>query len=159
MVLKFKPWAKKAARSLDCEGEDILHDAYLKIIRWGKPIRESEVRGLIAVAIDQVIKDQVRKSVQRKKREEVYHEDITLTRLEERSYEPADHFEMDVAGVLKKLPWKYHQAIVLRDKCGLSYEEMGIILSLPTGTVSSRLYRARRLLAKALDKDRREEVN
>ena len=160
MLLQFKPWANKAARNLDCDGMDILHDVYLKIMQWSKtnPLR-SEVRGLIAVAMDHRIKDLGRKQGARLKREEAYHEEVALPQLEKETYNPSDHFEPDVASAISKLPKHYHQAIVLRDKCGLSYEEMGRILSLPTGTISSRIHRARRLLAYALDKIRGEEVN
>ena len=160
MVLQFKPWAKRAARNLDCEGMDILHDVYLKISRWAtnNPL-ESEVRGLIATFMDRHIKDLGRADNARKRREEAYHENVTLPSLERDAYDPADYFDNDVADVLRKLPWKYHETILLRDKCGLSYEEMGRILSLPTGTISSRIYRARKMLAKALDKIRGEEVN
>ncbi len=45
------------------------------------------------------------------------------------------------------------ELIVLRDLRGLSYEEMGKLLSLPEGTVKSKLHRARMELKDILEKD------
>lgn len=49
-----------------------------------------------------------------------------------------------------KLPQKYRQAFVLRDLDQLSYEEIAQILSVPLGTVKSRVNRARNMLRKML---------
>lgn len=47
---------------------------------------------------------------------------------------------------VKKLPLRYREAFVLRDLQELSYEEIGEVLSVPVGTVKSRVNRARTLL-------------
>jgi RNA polymerase sigma-70 factor (ECF subfamily) len=47
---------------------------------------------------------------------------------------------------LEKLPEKYRTILVLREFEGLSYEEIGRVLSLRKGTVESRLFRARERL-------------
>jgi RNA polymerase sigma-70 factor (ECF subfamily) len=49
------------------------------------------------------------------------------------------------------LPMKYREVFVLRQSEGLSYEEIADVTGLPMGTVEVRLFRARRLLLKALD--------
>jgi RNA polymerase sigma-70 factor (ECF subfamily) len=49
-----------------------------------------------------------------------------------------------------KLPQKYRQAFVLRDLDELSYEEIAQILSVPLGTVKSRVNRARNMLRNML---------
>jgi RNA polymerase sigma-70 factor (ECF subfamily) len=43
------------------------------------------------------------------------------------------------------------EILVLRDIQGLSYEELADALSLPAGTVKSRLHRARQALKNALE--------
>ncbi len=48
------------------------------------------------------------------------------------------------------LPDEFRLAVVLRDLDGLSYEEVAAVLSIPVGTVRSRLARGRALLAEAL---------
>jgi len=51
---------------------------------------------------------------------------------------------------LDLLPGKLREAVVLRDLLGLSYQEMADRLSLPEGTVKSRINRGREELARLL---------
>ena len=51
---------------------------------------------------------------------------------------------------LASLPEKLREAVVLRDLKGLAYEEMAVRLSLPVGTIKSRINRGREELARAL---------
>jgi RNA polymerase sigma-70 factor (ECF subfamily) len=55
-----------------------------------------------------------------------------------------------VRRALAALPPKQRAVLALREIEGLSYEEIAQATSLPTGTVMSRLYHARRLLAQKL---------
>lgn len=55
-----------------------------------------------------------------------------------------------VRRALDTLPPKQRAVLALRELEGLSYEEIGKVIKIPTGTVMSRLYHARRLLAKKL---------
>ena len=55
-----------------------------------------------------------------------------------------------VAKGLNELNAEYRQILVLREINGLSYEEIADTLSLETGTVKSRLFRARRRLCAIL---------
>jgi RNA polymerase sigma-70 factor (ECF subfamily) len=52
-----------------------------------------------------------------------------------------------VAGALRQLPEELAELLLMRDFAGLSYQEMAEALSLPLGTVKSRLNRARLELA------------
>lgn len=52
--------------------------------------------------------------------------------------------------VVSDLPLKQREIIILRDYQDLSYSEISEVLSLPQGTVMSRLHRARQQLATAL---------
>jgi RNA polymerase sigma-70 factor (ECF subfamily) len=56
----------------------------------------------------------------------------------------------EVASALEELPLDHRAAVVLVDLEELSYEEAASILSCPVGTVRSRLFRARRALARRL---------
>ena len=49
--------------------------------------------------------------------------------------------DLDVA--LRSLPGDFRAAVVLRDVCGLSYQEISDILGIPPGTVRSRIARGR----------------
>jgi RNA polymerase sigma-70 factor, ECF subfamily len=58
--------------------------------------------------------------------------------------------DADVLREIDRLPEPYREAVVLVDLEGFSYDEAREMLSLPVGTVKSRLYRGRRLLQQAL---------
>jgi RNA polymerase sigma-70 factor (ECF subfamily) len=66
------------------------------------------------------------------------------------SASPSSDARMDVAAALKALSEEHRQVVVLREFQGLSYEEIAEVLSLPQGTVESRLFRARRALQELL---------
>jgi len=51
---------------------------------------------------------------------------------------------------LDTLPPQQRAVLALRELEGLSYEEIAEVMKIPTGTVMSRLYHARRLLARKL---------
>ena len=51
---------------------------------------------------------------------------------------------------LRQLPRTMSTAILLRELEGLSYEEIALVMGCPVGTVRSRIFRARELLASSL---------
>jgi RNA polymerase sigma-70 factor (ECF subfamily) len=55
-----------------------------------------------------------------------------------------------LANAIERLPREYREALVLREMEGFSYQEIGELLSIPVGTVMSRLARARKRLEQAL---------
>jgi RNA polymerase sigma-70 factor (ECF subfamily) len=56
----------------------------------------------------------------------------------------------DVQKALEQLPDDFRTAVILCDMQGLSYKEIAEIMECPVGTVMSRLFRGRKLLATAL---------
>lgn len=58
---------------------------------------------------------------------------------------------VDLEAALLELPLDYRSAVVLRDVCGLDYAEIAEVLSIPGGTVRSRIARGRGLLAGRLN--------
>jgi RNA polymerase sigma-70 factor (ECF subfamily) len=63
----------------------------------------------------------------------------------------------DVQRALESLPDDFRTAVVLCDVQGLSYKEIAEIMQTPVGTVMSRLFRGRKLLAAALREFARSE--
>lgn len=61
---------------------------------------------------------------------------------------------LDIESALLQLPVDYRAAVVLRDVCGLDYAEISDVLSIPAGTVRSRIARGRGLLAGRLGPQR-----
>jgi RNA polymerase sigma-70 factor (ECF subfamily) len=56
----------------------------------------------------------------------------------------------EVQAAIQRLPESTRSALILREYEGLSYAEIATVLDIPVGTVMSRLYHARRRLAKEL---------
>ena len=56
----------------------------------------------------------------------------------------------DVQRALDQLPDDFRTAVILCDMQGLSYKEIADIMECPVGTVMSRLFRGRKLLAQSL---------
>jgi RNA polymerase sigma-70 factor (ECF subfamily) len=59
---------------------------------------------------------------------------------------------IDVDAALTGLPDEFRVAVVLRDLCGLSYDEIAQAVDIPPGTVRSRIARGRAMLADLLGK-------
>jgi RNA polymerase sigma-70 factor (ECF subfamily) len=66
--------------------------------------------------------------------------------------DPADRTatRLDIDAALATLAPEFRAAVVLRDLCGLSYDEIAEVLDIPPGTVRSRIARARGALASLL---------
>lgn len=66
--------------------------------------------------------------------------------------DPADTAadRVDVDSALASLPSEFRAAVVLRDACDLTYEEIAVVLDVPVGTVRSRIARGRSALADLL---------
>lgn len=64
--------------------------------------------------------------------------------------ESAAAARLDVEAALTRLPPDFRAAVVLRDLCGLDYAEIAEILSIPSGTVRSRIARGRAALVPLL---------
>lgn len=62
---------------------------------------------------------------------------------------------LDIDAALATLPAEFRAAVVLRDLCALSYEEIGQALNIPPGTVRSRIARGRAALALVLSPEER----
>jgi RNA polymerase sigma-70 factor (ECF subfamily) len=63
--------------------------------------------------------------------------------------DPADEAtaHVDVDAALRRLAPEHRVAVVLRDVCDLTYEEIAVVLDVPVGTVRSRIARGRGALA------------
>lgn len=64
--------------------------------------------------------------------------------------DPREDRIAQVRRALATLPPKHRAVLALREIEGLSYEEISRVVKIPTGTVMSRIYHARRILAKKI---------
>ena len=67
------------------------------------------------------------------------------------SASPDPHLEVEVADALMQLDPDLRETLVLVGIMGLSYAEVAATLSIPEGTVKSRVFRARRQLVSSLE--------
>ena len=65
----------------------------------------------------------------------------------------------ELLGALRRIPAQYQEVIVLSDVEELPYKEIAATLSIPIGTVMSRLHRGRALLRQELTKARGQVVS
>ena len=84
--------------------------------------------------------------------------------LPQQFHDPADDPEQalirkrtgtDISRALEQLPVELREILVLRELEDLSYRDIAQITELPTGTVMSRLWRARQLMAATLPAETR----
>jgi len=96
-----------------------------------------------------------------RRREDILDEVVDRTAGTERTDALVENEELRVllAGALQELPDLWRQAVVLREIDGLSYEEIGTVLSCSIGTVKSRLFRSRSMLRDILLRDHQDYRN
>lgn len=92
--------------------------------------------------------DQLRKA--KRRRTEPLPE--TADPADPRGADPIEAAELrpDIERALQGLPVEFRSAVVLVDLEGLALEQAGEILGVPTGTIKSRVFRGRKLLAESL---------
>lgn len=141
--------------------EDVLHDAFLSLLRSGAEFRGDARLGTFVYRVVQIAILQKRRS-DRARRE---HQMVRLTydfQGEERERELAVedyHYEQtDADATARKLyelvPEPLRTALRLRVSEELSYEEIAVRTAAPINTVSTRIFKARSLLSRLLNGDR-----
>jgi len=136
----------RVARSLvgdDTDAEDVVQQTLTGAFRGlaGFRGRASVKTWLTGIAVRQAAK--WRQSRLRSKAVSIDAVDGTIEGSGVRPATAAVDSRIDVATILAKLPPEYRQVLVLRELEGMSYEEIANALSIPRGTVESRLHRAR----------------
>ena len=64
-----------------------------------------------------------------------------------------------IENALNALPDEFKIPLILRDQTGMNYQEISVVLSLPEGTVKSRIARARERLKVELSGNQRVDQN
>lgn len=148
-----------ALRTLDdrAEAEDIVQDSYAKAWQSMGTLREpGAVLGWLARITQNLARDRLRS---RKVRPTTSLDDDERDTIAARlcSADPgADDVASDkqtsqfVHEVLSTLKDKHRVVLLLKEVDGMTAEEIGALLQIPTGTVESRLVRARGILGKKI---------
>ena len=131
--------------------DDVLQEAYLKAFRALPSLRG---KGALGTWLYRIVYNASMDQLRRRQRAP----QVALEDLPDRPAPAPDPGEVaagrrDLAVALDALPPQMRAAVLLVDAEGLSYEEAGVIIGVPPGTVASRLSRARVALRKALGTD------
>jgi RNA polymerase sigma factor (sigma-70 family) len=133
----------------DDDAYDLVQEALLRVRKGLETYQPGSMEGWLSRIVTNVFLDEVRRK--RRRPVEVLPEDPErLLPSSPGADEVSDNLSDDVQAALRRLPEDFRTAVVLCDVVGLSYEEIAEAISVPVGTVRSRIHRGRRLLREAL---------
>lgn len=144
------------------DAEDLVQDSLLRAYRfWDSFEQDSNCKAwLLRIVTNTFINEYQRKKRSREVLDAATAEqdatDGVLVHAEARDKQSPDKALLersvsdDVQRALDALPDDFRTAVVLCDVNGLSYKEIAEIMDCPVGTVMSRLFRGRKLLAASL---------
>ncbi|MBV8236352.1 MAG: sigma-70 family RNA polymerase sigma factor [Acidimicrobiia bacterium] len=133
------------------DAEDLVQEVLLRVRRGLETYQPGSMEGWLSRIATNAFLDDIRR---RKRRpEELLPEDPDWVLPPSGSADEALAAEVlpdDVQAALQRLPEDFRAAVVLCDVVGLSYQEIGESLSIPVGTVRSRIHRGRAILRDVL---------
>lgn len=145
----------------EADAADIAQEVFLRVYRALPDFKEesSVTTWVYRITVNTAIDLTRRKTRRRESSLTEYGEDdespdreiVDETFSPEREYEKTELRET-IGDEIAKLSEDYRNILIMRDINGMSYSEIGEILSLNEGTVKSRLFRARDHLRAALEK-------
>ncbi|MBE7636494.1 sigma-70 family RNA polymerase sigma factor [Sneathiella sp. P13V-1] len=142
LMPELKAYAIALSQNLD-EAEDLVQDAFQKALGSKKtPSKISDLKPWMFRIIRNQYIDQKRKEKTRLE----YSEEVIRLYSDEPSHTPAIMEEILVRQALTKVTTQEREILYLVDVLGLKYAEAAIVLGIPSGTVMSRLSRARKSL-------------
>jgi RNA polymerase sigma-70 factor, ECF subfamily len=133
--------------------EDALQDAYIRAFQALPRFRgEAALATWLHRIVHNVCMDELRR--RRRRAEQPYDEEGTtaasLTEDTRDSTADLTAERADLVAGLAELPAPHRAAIVLVDGYGMGYQAAAAMLGIPTGTVGSRVFRARAVLRQTL---------
>ena len=139
-------WAMCGCRE---DAEDLVQDTYAKVLAKPRVLRGGDEICYLMRVLRNTYVSNLRTADRRPQTAELLdHAHPPETRT---SLRPEDAFEAcEVYAAVSNLPEQYRDAIVAVDVAGLSYKEAAKALGTREGTIMSRLYRARRNVARTL---------
>jgi RNA polymerase sigma-70 factor (ECF subfamily) len=160
LVLKYQHRAVNFARGIllqSADAEDVAQDAFIRAYRGlGRFHGDSSFRTWLYQIIVNVARTHRRRGLARREETEAGSEQPLDTRPagDDVERQVIDRDQLDRA--LASLSEPLREAILLRDVEGLDYREIAMALSVPIGTVESRIFRGRAQLRAALRETERE---
>ena len=139
------------------EAEDLVQETYLRATRaFGQFRADRNLKSWLSTILRNIFLDQVRHIRRSPSIVEIDLELINSSRVSPKA--PGDPLasylikmkHSDVRNAIESLPPRYREVILLREFQDLTYQQIADILGCPTGTVTSRLCRAREKLKQVL---------
>ena len=128
------------------DAEDLVQETYAGAFRG---LRSFRGRSSIKTWLARILVRQAARHHRTRARRKVIPMDVDLAVVEQQSVPssaPSADVRMDVRAAICSLSAAHREVIVFRELKGFSYDEIAEVLSVPRGTVESRLFRARREL-------------
>jgi RNA polymerase sigma-70 factor (ECF subfamily) len=142
----------------DADAQDIVQEAYLNALKGFNGFRGTNARGWLMTIVRNTAYSWAKKhsspsNIVR------FDEEIHVTTWDERLSPPFRQDRINqLHEALTRLPAEFREILLLRDFEGWSYKELASILNIPSGTVMSRLSRARQRLRQELARAQNEEM-
>ncbi|MBX5470452.1 MAG: RNA polymerase sigma factor [Thermoleophilaceae bacterium] len=135
--------------------EDLVQDTFARVLARPRFLRNEDDIGYLLRVLRNTFVSQVRK----RRAQQVPIGDEVEVADRSGATRPDEAAEQRlVLGAIAALPQPFREAVVAVDVAGLSYAEAAKALKLPEGTLTSRVFRARRQLARALEPSRGETL-
>lgn len=148
----------------DHAAEDIVQESFLRALKYYDSLRGAEMRPWLLG----IVRNTCYSWMQNNKREEIVEfdeerdsaDDLSIVSRAENNPEALLLRKQEDAQVrlaIEGLPLPFREVLILRELEELSYEDIALVMNIPSGTVMSRLARARAMLRTALSRPCGEE--
>jgi len=135
------------------DAEEVTQEAFCKLIQNGaisKVDSESAARAILFTTVRNLSVDVLRKRGRRKFKP--FDEQIITTKKSAHSETGLEQLDAGVSSAMQQLPEEWAEALRLKVSGGLSYEEIGNVLSATSGQVRMWIFRGRKRLHTELTK-------
>jgi RNA polymerase sigma-70 factor, ECF subfamily len=140
-------WAMCGSRE---DAEDLVQDTFARVLARPRIVRGDDDIGYLLRVLRNTFISKRRTAARRPVPAGVAPEDLELADRRGATQPEAAVGTREVLALISELPEDFRDAITAIDVVGLSYAEAARALNVRAGTVTSRLYRARAQVARAL---------
>ena len=141
-------WALCGSRE---DAEDLVQDAYLRVLARPRRVRNENDVGYLLGVVRNTFLDNRRAAARRPQKTDAEPESLEIADRGGGIAGPSSAIEArEVFAAIAALPDASRYTLVAVDVAGLSYGEAARALNVPKGTITTRLFRARARVAKAL---------
>jgi RNA polymerase sigma-70 factor (ECF subfamily) len=142
----------------DQDAQDVVQEAFIRALKGFKGFRGENARAWLLTIVRNVAYSWLKKRATNFYMvpfDPTFHDGTMGEQLSESSHEER---VQQLDGALSRLPLEMREILILRELEGWSYKELSAALKVPSGTVMSRLSRARQRLRQELTEARHMEL-